>query len=66
MALLESNKSLISNFSILQWPPRGVVDYYDPANYEDYLIPEYGGYYDDEDDGRRGRKSGGGSGRRDS
>ncbi|ESO01162.1 hypothetical protein HELRODRAFT_192393 [Helobdella robusta] len=48
------------------FPPRGPIDFYEPSNYDEYMVPDYGGYYDDEDD-RKGKRNsfGGGGGRRD-
>jgi len=37
------------------WPPKGMNNQYDPANYMETAVREYGGYFDDFGRGGRGR-----------
>ncbi|ESO01163.1 hypothetical protein HELRODRAFT_192394 [Helobdella robusta] len=60
-------------FMLKNWPPKGLIDYYDPSNCDESMIGEYGGYgMDDDDDddrqrgGRRFQRDRNGGGRRDS
>jgi len=32
---------------VLQWPPKGYNNPYDPLNYDPNVVREYGGYADD-------------------
>lgn len=32
---------------VLQWPPKGFNDPYDPLNYDPDVVREYGGYVDE-------------------
>jgi len=40
------NDSCVSLW-LLQWPPKGFNDPYDPVNYDADVVHEYGGYADE-------------------
>ena len=43
----------------MQWPPKGPCADYDPANHDEALIQDYGGYAEDDRGGGGDRSRGG-------